>query len=275
LFLGRTLVVRLHKCAQLPKALTALFQKPGFIFTGVNIASDFSKLFADFVDETHELAELEAKITNDAVDLLAMATRILHLDARLWSLQKLVSVVLGKHLNKEIDHRQWANENLTDYQIKYAVNDAAAHFNVYQALETNRQPLEPDSKDSPSPDSKFDDAKFDDANELRKHSLLLTTCWALKSSALTRTKQSGFSSLILSILSSTRRNAWIVSLSAGLGSASRTSTPFTHHGLGLVSGSGKLSGLMSGLGQLSVSVPVSLLITLITPRPRPTMTSRA
>lgn len=43
----RTLVVRLHKCAQLPKALTALFQKPGLIFTGVNIASDFSKLFAE------------------------------------------------------------------------------------------------------------------------------------------------------------------------------------------------------------------------------------
>jgi hypothetical protein len=164
----RTLVVRLHKCAQLPKALTALFQKPGLIFTGVNIASDFSKFFADFVDETHELAALEAKITNDAVDLRAMATRLLHLDARLWSLQKLVSVVLGKHLNKEIDHRQWANENLTDYQIKYAVNDAAAHFNVYQALETNRQPLEPDSKDSPSPDSKFDDAKFDETNEFDK-----------------------------------------------------------------------------------------------------------
>jgi hypothetical protein len=153
------------QCAQLPKALTALFQKPGLKFTGVNIASDFSKLFADFVDETHELAALEAKITNDAVDLRAMATRILHLDARLWSLQKLVSVVLGKHLNKEIDHRKWANENLTDYQIKYAVNDAAAHFNVYQALETNRQPLEPDSKDSSSPDSKFDDAN---ANEFDK-----------------------------------------------------------------------------------------------------------
>ena len=114
------------------------------------------------------MTALEAKITNDAVDLRAMATRILHLDARLWSLQKLVSVVLGKHLNKEIDHRKWANENLTDYQIKYAVNDAAAHFNVYQALETNRQPLEPDSKDSPSPDSKFDDAKFDDTNEFDK-----------------------------------------------------------------------------------------------------------
>jgi len=134
-------IFHISRIGKIPEGLVSLLQDPSVIKTGVSIMGDASKLYKDFRIGSRGLVDLaqytRSKIPKNEAVRLSLAGLLLRFENR--TLLKPKSVVLS---NWELP--------LTEKQLTYAANDAAAGFAIFQqisALPPSPNPGAPPLKD--------------------------------------------------------------------------------------------------------------------------------
>ncbi|KAI8877065.1 ribonuclease H-like protein [Backusella circina FSU 941] len=121
------ILIQLSRMKGFPSELRKFLERGDILKSGVNIRQDGLKMYRDYGIVTNGLVEL----SDMAEDSKASQLERVHLR----SLRALTGLFLEQCMPKgKVRISNWANQNLTPTQIKYAANDAYASYKLYCVL---------------------------------------------------------------------------------------------------------------------------------------------